>query len=167
MRDTADVLWGDEQDKQPTGSAWPWLRICRARLTRQTKHEAVSAGASDIKWGVRALLPSWPPMRVRLRLFVNVILLIEQRSETRRGETRLIYHTRMEVGFVLTCLFVFFYCKLWMLMVFNNDVEDTAFWDFSYTEQFQLKSIERQFWICFPWQLRFCTLGWTAFIIKH
>lgn len=46
-------------------------------------------------------------MRVRLRLFVNVILLIEQRSETRRGETRLIYHTRMEVGFLLTCLFLF------------------------------------------------------------
>lgn len=45
-------------------------------------------------------------MRVRLRLFVNVILLIEQRSETRRGETRLIYHMRMEVGFLLTCLFV-------------------------------------------------------------
>lgn len=43
----------DEQDKQPTGSAWPWHRICRGTLTRQTKHEAVSAGSSDGKWGVR------------------------------------------------------------------------------------------------------------------
>lgn len=42
-----------EQDKQPTGSAWPWRGICRGTLTRQTKHEAVSAGSSDGKWGVR------------------------------------------------------------------------------------------------------------------
>lgn len=44
----------DVQDKQSTGSAWPWHRICRATLTRQTKHEA----ASDSKWGVvRCCLP--------------------------------------------------------------------------------------------------------------
>lgn len=43
----------DEQDKQPTGSAWPWRRICRGTLTRQTKHEAASAGSGDGKWGVR------------------------------------------------------------------------------------------------------------------
>lgn len=75
----------DERDKQPTGSEWPWRRICRGTVTRQTKREStrkLPATANEVSCEVPSL---WLLMHVRKHHIFKLMALTDD-TETRPNQ---------------------------------------------------------------------------------